>query len=1410
MNTFNKYVFAAFFSLLCLSGIAHKYPGGIEPPNDHMNNNSASSALKAADCNAAITTEIMNFNNVRSLIETGGSLWQNRATGSASYFVPADQNVAVLYAGALWMGGKSPDNQLKLAAVIFRNTGDDFWPGPLNQNTADIAPEVCAAYDQMFISLRSDAQQHRSYYDALEAGIVDELFPDGYDIPEYFDKFPAMGNEAIGQSTYLAPFFDYDGDGDYDPTQGDYPWYNFNNEVDCKSIGREDAVPLFGDQTYYWIFNDKGGVHTESGGDPIGMEIRAQAFSFAESNEVNDMTFYNYTLINQGTQTLTQTYFGQYADADVGTADNDYVGCDVARGLGYAYNGADTDPSSGSSPGWGDNPPAVGIDFFEGPYQDNDGKDNPLTEDIQIALDSAGIPYPGLGLGYGDGIVDNERFGMRKFIYYNIGGADNGDPETAADYYNYMTGFWKNGAELKYGGDGFNTNIGINCDYMFPGDTDPLAWGTHGEEVPEWSEVGEANNDGDRRFIQSAGPFTLEPGQFNNITVGVVYGRSLSGSSFESVRKVFAADDKAQTLFDNCFEVVPGPDAPELSIREMENKLILTLTNTTSISNNTDETEYNNRFRGFDPGIPAELNGTELDSIQRSYRFQGYKIYQLSDQSVSPSDLEDDSKARLIFQSDIKDDVLQVVNNVVDFSFTSPTVVPHIMADGLDEGIEHSYIVTEDKFALGNKVLVNHKTYYFMAIAYAYNNYLDYVPAVGESLAEGQPIQYLASRKSAFGGSIKPIAGIPHTVAQEAGGTTTSAEFGDGVIITQHEGAGNGTNYLDISITTENNILDSGSVNSLEYLPGKGPVNIKVIDPIRLQNVDFSLKLLPYEDDEEDYLEDSTFWQLIDLTNNDTIMAFRAFKENHEYILADYGISLEFERYEYTNAELNSSTNGKYTGFLSGEIVYKDPTKPWYVGVPDEEQNSELNWIRLGNYESSEDDDVSEYYNDVKFGDYYLDEDGIYESILGGTWAPAYCTAKTDIDLAQGTEAGAETRTASIGPRVDGNYWSPLPSATDIAWVVGLNNVDIVFTNDQSKWTRSPVLEMQIDPDYTSTGNGEKMRLRDHKSVDKRGFTSDHGWYNAEEGDLTSPMGMGWFPGYAIDIGTGERLNIAFGEDSWLTGDNGNDMIWNPSSTLTGALGNVRAGGQHWIYVFKNARSEQGEEIPDVGDRYKFVPGYDEGAFMHDILVNFDVTSGDSAVGTADKKNFWSACTWIGSGLVNPDYPLLSATDGLIPNEARVKLRVAKKYKRFSSLYNDFNETTFSGNDWNPSYTFTTRGIEATTGNSEVLKEELDKIQVVPNPYYAYSEYETSKLDNRVKLTNLPEECTITIYNVSGTLIRQFVKADPLTSLDWDLKNAKNIPIASGVYIIHIKVPDVGERILKWFGVMRPVDLDNF
>jgi hypothetical protein len=436
-------------ALVSTSTFAYKYVGP-DGPGAHNSNHevAAESETRAAACAPATALRDLEWNNVRALIETGGSMWQNRATSQASYEVPKGGGVSSLYAGALWMGGISPDQQLKLAALRFRN-GNDFWTGPLtNDGSAEVDESTCETYDNFFISTRADAERHRQYFDCQSDPECDmeEEFPDGYAIPSYFYDYPAHGNTALNQDFYLSPFLDYDGNGFYDPSSGDYPWYDFLQEIDCKERRRTDQVPLYGDRNFYWIFNDKGNVHSESQGEPIGMEIRAQAFAFSTNDEVNNMTFYNYVLINQGTQTLSETYFGVWVDADVGTATDDYVGCDVQRGLGYAYNGdADDEPSS-SSQGYGTNPPAVGLDFFEGPYQDEDFIDNPLTNVFSNAVDSLGIPYEGIGIGYGDGVADNERFGMRRFVYYNNSGNPiNGEPSTPLHYYNYMNGIWKNG-----------------------------------------------------------------------------------------------------------------------------------------------------------------------------------------------------------------------------------------------------------------------------------------------------------------------------------------------------------------------------------------------------------------------------------------------------------------------------------------------------------------------------------------------------------------------------------------------------------------------------------------------------------------------------------------------------------------------------------------------------------------------------------------------------------------------------------------------------------------------------------------------------------------------------------------------------------------------------------------------------
>ena len=172
-----------------------------------------------------------------------------------------------------------------------------------------------------------------------------------------------------------------------------------------------------------------------------------------------------------------------------------------------------------------------------------------------------------------------------------------------------------------------------------------------------------------------------------------------------------------------------------------------------------------------------------LTDADRSYAFEGYQIYQLANDEIGPADLGDINKARLIFQCDVANDIDVVVNYVQDTEMELS--VPTLMADGANEGIAHSFRVTKDAFAQGDNALVNHKTYYFMALAYGYNNYEDY-DAV--TLA-GQDLQYKASRKAAVG-SIRVYSGTPHKPTPESGGLIQAAAYGDGVTLTRIEGQG--------------------------------------------------------------------------------------------------------------------------------------------------------------------------------------------------------------------------------------------------------------------------------------------------------------------------------------------------------------------------------------------------------------------------------------------------------------------------------------------------------------------------------------------------------------------------------------------------------------------------------------------
>ena len=114
------------------------------------------------------------------------------------------------------------------------------------------------------------------------------------------------------------------------------------------------------------------------------------------------------------------------------------------------------------------------------------------------------------------------------------------------------------------------------------------------------------------------------------------------------------------------------------------------------------------------------------------------------------------------------------------------------------------------------------------------------------------------------------------------------------------------------------------------------------------------------------------------------------------------------------------------------------------------------------------------------------------------------------------------------------------------------------------------------------------------------------------------------------------------------------------------------------------------------------------------------------------------------------------------------------------------------------SFSFTTSAFQPTKGNAELAREESRKINVFPNPYFGFNSRETSRLNKYVTFNHLPARAIIRIFNLAGVLVNVLEKDDASQFKKWDLRNHNNLPVASGIYIVHIEMPDLGTtKILK-------------
>ena len=504
-------------------------------------------------CIPAQASVDLQVNNVRARLNAGGGLWLN-PVGLGGYHQPNQPGEPArlgIFAGGLTISARNEGGNLLMAMQRYGTRGTDYWSGPLDASGQTNA-QTCAQWDRLFTVYAQEIEALRSDY----------LEPDPATgrADQRIDRRPAtniLGWPGRGNPHFraihgfdlpdqdLAPFIEPPGreDGIYDPMQGDHP------VLELEGCLHHYFQPRYADQMTWWVFNDAGNLHTESNALPLLVEVQAMAFAYRASNSLDDMSFYRFKLLHRHSSRLNDAYYSLWADFDLGCPGDDFVGVDSIRQIAYVYNADNYDESCFNQPGFGSRIPALGIDLLRGP-RNAQGQDIGLTGfQIETCPNCSGPFF---------GAIQN--------------------------YHHYQRGRWPDGRALTWGGLGYDLNSTAYTRFAYTGyPNDPQAWSMC--TSPYNDSLSALRPDQHTRTWINSGPVELLPGATNELIYGVAWVPELSDYPCPSMRELLVADDQMQAMFDNCFRLNRGPDAPYMDIVELENELVFNLSYTEGQNN---------------------------------------------------------------------------------------------------------------------------------------------------------------------------------------------------------------------------------------------------------------------------------------------------------------------------------------------------------------------------------------------------------------------------------------------------------------------------------------------------------------------------------------------------------------------------------------------------------------------------------------------------------------------------------------------------------------------------------------------------------------------------------------------------------------------------------------------------------
>jgi hypothetical protein len=481
--------------------------------------------------------EYFHGNNLRFSVSSDGRLFHGGREGDLrlDYLEDRGDYASSLQFAGLWMGALNAVGGLYTTVHVEDDEENGFWPGiAFSHLEGAMQDSILEGTNNVWRVTRAEILKHQRDY--ADNGRIDDPQPAIYAWPgarnPHFGVYNNTTAELPTELSGLAPYWDHDADGIYNPDHGDYPLPS-----GWERCGNIDPIP----DEIFWVpfHNFKPAAFLNEGYSGLQFYLTGTIYycgrnRFAEEARIAEMShtiFLNYRFQLKGLTPLDSMYIGLLMDHSPECGPGGYLGSKPEQELLYFYNTRQPTASGCEVT------EAVGCTVVNRPFRrlpSPDGGDTVIESRFQNFIQL----FP-----EGEEPTAGQRF-----------------PQTPFEVYRCLNGQWRDGTPITYGQQGYEApgNIVSAIFPDFPG------------EGSGWSELAAGNSPGRRMGLMSVGPLQLNPLGLNQFKVALQVSRPYFT---DEPLNLFFADAEAISHWGDCFPPIyqgcvqedltpPEPEAP--------------------------------------------------------------------------------------------------------------------------------------------------------------------------------------------------------------------------------------------------------------------------------------------------------------------------------------------------------------------------------------------------------------------------------------------------------------------------------------------------------------------------------------------------------------------------------------------------------------------------------------------------------------------------------------------------------------------------------------------------------------------------------------------------------------------------------------------------------------------------------